>query len=491
MSDLLASDLNEEVALLRNKLADAEATLRAIREGEVDALLVRGGAEDKIFHLGEGSESYRAFMEAMDLGAAAIDENGRLLFVNSGLARLLGAQPDEVVNQGFEGRFGDSASLRLSNLLAGAGSQKQSCQLTLGEGDNQLFLIATATPLPLPFGIGRAITFTDITDRLKAEAAAESERIGRAILASSHEPVIVCDRNGSITRVNPAVTDLLGSSPVGQAFSEAFQMTFGPATGLLSAADFVDVALNGGAITQAECILIQDRRARDLIVSAVPLKARNGETGGCIVTLMDVSERKAIEQRQRLLMRELDHRMKNMLTMVTSISVRTGASATSLADFRVRFGQRLAALAATQTLLATREWAGLSVEELIRAELDPYVSSDSARVTLGNCAFAVTRDASIALGLVFHELVTNAVKYGALSTDAGNVSIRAEKNSDGSVNIIWEEKDGPPVQVPKKVGFGQTIISRGLGSSAAHPTIVSFLPSGLICRLTLCKEALS
>lgn len=485
------SEAAQEIALLRGRLAEAEETLRAIREGEVDALLVRGAGQDQVFHLGDDSATYRAFMEAMDLGAAALDEDGRLLYANSGLAKLFGSSAEALVDSGLEAALGAASAERVASLVAEAARERQTAQITVGDGKDRRHLVVTAAPLPLNFGIGRALTFTDITDRVRAEAAAESERIGRAIMTSSHEPVIVCDADGRITQASPAVLKMLVTSPVGRSFGEAIPITFAPATGLLHAEDLVDVALTGGSVNGVEGTLNDGAEPRDLIVSAAPLRHAGGEVGGCLITLMDVSERKALEKRQTLLMRELDHRMKNMLTMVASISMRTIANSAGLAEFRERFGQRLSALAATQTLLAARAWTSLSLADLIEAELTPYMPAGSKRVVLERLDFQVSRDAAVALGLVFHELVTNAVKYGALSGEAGQVQVSAVRLDDGTTELVWRETGGPAVRAPEKIGFGQTVIARGLGSSAARPTAVEFAASGLICQMTLSRDALA
>jgi two-component sensor histidine kinase len=155
--------------------------------------------------------------------------------------------------------------------------------------------------------------------------------------------------------------------------------------------------------------------------------------------------------------------------------------------FRTAFGRRLEALAATHTLLAGDVWNGLTLEDLIGAELAPYVTVGSERVQLDGVGVRVVPDAAVALGLILHELVTNAVKYGALCNDTGRISIRAQQNA-GVVEIVWEENGGPPVSPPEKMGFGQTLIARGLGNHGDQATKVEFRPEGLVCRMYVNME---
>lgn len=102
----------------------------------------------------------------------------------------------------------------------------------------------------------------------------------------------------------------------------------------------------------------------------------------------------------------------------------------------------------------------------------------------------VSRDAAVALGLVFHELVANAVKYGAFSNESGRVSIRAQRLEGGGLEILWEEAEGPPVSPPARRGFGETVIARGLGQFAGGGTTVDYRPEGVTCRMLLTAESL-
>ncbi|MDO9713608.1 HWE histidine kinase domain-containing protein [Paracraurococcus lichenis] len=482
------SAARDEVAELRQRLAEAEETLRAIREGEVDALVVGGAEQPQVFRLDSG-ESFRAFMEAMDLGAAALDAERRPIYANAALETLLGCPADTLQREGLLAVLGPAAA-KVQMLLDSATSGKMTAQVGLVVGGRARHVVVTAAPLHLAFAEGFALTFTDITDRVEAAAAEESERIGRAVMASANEAVLVCDEAGRITHASPAVSRIQEASPVGRAFEEAFPLVFAPGAAAMGAEDLVAIAAGGSSVRGIEASLQVGGRALELVINAAPLHGPGGRVHGCILTLVDLTERKALEKRQTLLMGELDHRMKNMLALVLAISSRTLAAAKDLADFRARFTQRISALSATQNLLAEKSWTGLTVEELICAELAPYVAPRGPRVTLAGLAEQVTRDAAVSLGLVLHELTTNAVKYGALSNDAGRVTVTGTRQPDGSFALTWQEEGGPPVAPPRHHGFGQSVIARGLGQASGSAK-VEFRPDGVLCRITLASSGLA
>lgn len=468
-------------AELRRRLAEAEATLHAIREGEVDALVVRGPSEDQVFALG-GENSYRAFMEAMDIGAAAVDASGNLIYANRALQDLLGVAAQELQQAELNQLLGSSGELVIRRLLDQSIEDRRSAQLMLQTSAGERHIEVSAAPLRLAFGQGYALTFTDVTERVETATASENERIARALLASSNEAVVVCNGLGIITQANAKVRQFHDGSSIGKKFNQAFPFSFAVSSGLIDGADLVEVALSGSSVRAVEATLVSNERTRTVLVSAGPLRSADQAIGGCIIAFDDISERKAAERKQLLLMRELTHRVKNTLTLVLSIANRTAAGANGLGDFRTAFARRLEALAATHNLLAEDFSSGLTIEEIAAAELSPYVTVGSDRVTFENLDYRLSSDAAVTLGLVLHELATNAVKYGALSNERGSISLSA-RASGPAVEIVWRETGGPPVLPPSRHGFGQTLILRGLGQNGASATTLDYLPEGVLCRM--------
>lgn len=474
--------LSRDELLIR--LEEAEETLRAIREGEIDAVVVKGGTTEQVFTLEGGEQSFRAFMEAMDLGAAAFDAEGQLVYANQALCRLLGQPVHALKDHGLTGLLDavSQATLRRLQALALQSLQSAEIHIRLGEVDRSILL--TGAPLQLGVVSGVAITFTDISEREQIAIAQESERLARAILASANEAVIVCDRAGNVTHVNGAALRICAEAPIGRKFDEAISLTFADASELMSGADIVSMAATGTPVQGLEAaVKTASADLTDVLISAAPLIVSGDRTQGCVVTLINLSQRKAAERRQNLLMAELDHRVKNTLAMVMAICARTASHEKTIEDFQKSFAGRIQALAATHTLLADSSWDKLEIRDLLAVELEPYATVSSGRITMEGLDVAVDSKTAVSLGLIFHELTTNAVKYGALSVQQGRLTVRClGLAADGSLSVEWQEQDGPLVTPPTRSGFGQTVISRSLGGGG---TSLEFRPEGVLCRISI------
>lgn len=204
--------------------------------------------------------------------------------------------------------------------------------------------------------------------------------------------------------------------------------------------------------------------------------------------LVDITDLKAAEQRQRLLFDELNHRVKNTLAIVQSLAQHTQRSRPDPQEFTRAFGERIMSLSRAHDLLTRTAWQGASLEEIVRAVLEPF-AAQAGRVAIAGAAVELPASITITLALMLNELATNAAKYGALSTDAGGIDIswtvvppEASGGEEPVVDFIWQERDGPPVAPPKHRGFG----SRLLAASAQQikgELDARFTPEGLRCRI--------
>jgi two-component sensor histidine kinase len=209
---------------------------------------------------------------------------------------------------------------------------------------------------------------------------------------------------------------------------------------------------------------------------------------GCVVTMADLTARKRAEERQLLLMAELDHRVKNTLTTVLAICSRTLSGHQTLDSFKAAFEGRIRALAETHNLLSQNRWLGVSLRQVLEVELAPYVDGSSERVAYPADDVLLTPRAALGLGLVFHELVTNAVKYGAFVTETGKVDCTWEQLNDMDgprLRIVWREDSGRPIPPPTRRGFGRTIVELGLSFELGGSAELEFLPNGVVCRMDL------
>ena len=180
-------------------------------------------------------------------------------------------------------------------------------------------------------------------------------------------------------------------------------------------------------------------------------------------------------------MREVNHRAKNMLSLVHAIARQTAAREPE--DFIGCFTERLQALSANQDLLIRNEWHGVEIEDLVHAQLAHFADLVGSRIAVHGAKLRLKAASAQAVGLALHELATNAGKYGALSTDKGRVDVCWGSDGD-TLTMSWTECEGPPVFAPKRRGFGTIVMETMAARSVDGKIDLDYAPSGLTWRLT-------
>ena len=183
------------------------------------------------------------------------------------------------------------------------------------------------------------------------------------------------------------------------------------------------------------------------------------------------------------LTRELNHRVKNTLANVLSIVSLTKRRASGLEDFAESLTSRIRALSATHDLLAQSDWSNAPIAEIVRSELAPYLQSSEGHVQMSGPAISLAPNDALSLGLAIHELATNAAKYGALSTPEGRIAVTWHQVSPEVAELHWRESGGPPVQEPKRRGFGRDLIEKIVAHELRSKVELHFKPEGVECRL--------
>lgn len=218
------------------------------------------------------------------------------------------------------------------------------------------------------------------------------------------------------------------------------------------------------------------------LLRILPYRTPDSSVDGSLVTFVDVTRIVQAEQHQRLLVDELNHRVKNMLTVVISLATQTLRRAGSLEEFSGVFLGRVHALTAAYTLLSRESWSGVQLEEIVTEELRPFMAGERAIIRVEGPPVPLDPRGALALGMAIHELATNAAKYGALSVPEGDVAVTwtMERHGDGEHLVLdWTEQNGPPVTAPTKLGFGTTLIERGLAHDLSGEARIEFLPGGV------------
>jgi PAS domain S-box-containing protein len=200
-----------------------------------------------------------------------------------------------------------------------------------------------------------------------------------------------------------------------------------------------------------------------------------------LVVVRDITERKRADAHLQMLMREVNHRAKNILSVVQAIAHQTVAS--SLDEFIARFSERIQSLSASHSLLVRSAWKNVPLTELVRLQLAHFGDLLDNRIALSGPDLRITAPAAHTMGLALHELATNAGKYGALSTATGHVDIRWHVDGDRFA-MSWTERDGPPVTPPEQHGFGTMVIDSLVKQSLGGEVQLDFAPAGVAWRVT-------
>jgi PAS domain S-box-containing protein len=223
----------------------------------------------------------------------------------------------------------------------------------------------------------------------------------------------------------------------------------------------------------------------------VAVRDEDGAIREWVGVCIDISQRKLAEERQTLLMAELDHRVRNILASIQSMVSLTRRSATTIKEYAEALHGRIAAMARTHDLLTRARWSGAGLEQIVRDELQPY-DPDGHVVTLNGALDCILRPRqALNFALVLHELVTNAAKYGALSAPDGRITVSwnvERRGAERYLCILWQESGGPAVSRPGRRGFGSTLIENALRAEPDSDVRLDFDPAGVRCAITLRLE---
>jgi PAS domain S-box-containing protein len=478
-----------EVVDLRQRLADAEETLRAIYQGEVDALVVRGPDGPQIFTLRGAQEPYRILVERMHEGALTLSTDGLVLYSNRHFATLIGRPLEQIVGRPLAEFVPATDVAVLKGLLSDGVRWSVRRELTLQGGDGLIPTLAAASPLIDDESSTVLLIVTDLTAQKHSEEIAAAEQFARSILEQATDAVLVCNRAGRITHASWAADRLFGQPLNGQIAWHTLPLHLGTAElggaeeQATSVQRLVHEALAGKSIHRLEASLDQPGRPRQhFLVRAGPLRDRAGEPIGCILTLTDITARKQAEVHQTMLVAELNHRVKNILAVVQSVASQTVASSPSVGQFRTAFEGRLRAISLAHDILTQLRWGQVDLGHLVERSLAPY--RGGARVAWSGPTLLLAAQSVVSLAMVLHELSTNAAKYGAFSNGGGRVEIDWRRLDGQMAELSWSEHGGPALAGEPVPGFGNKLISRVMSYDLQGSARMRYEPEGFRCRLT-------
>jgi PAS domain S-box-containing protein len=434
---------------------------------------------------------FRATFDHAAIGIAHIAPDGIWLRVNGTLCRILGYAADELLTKSLQDvTYSDdlAADLARVQLVREGKIDSYEIEKRLLRKDGAI-IWARKT-----FGCVRkedgsidyfVSVIEDISARKQAEKELrESEERFRSSLLQSPLPILLFDDREQILVISESWLEQSGY--LREELHRVEDWTtraYGERSGeVLERIRQVIIMSTEPEVRSAELMIhTKDGRERRWSFISSPLAVQGGGPQLFICVAEDVTDQKAHEEQVHLLMREINHRAKNMLSLVQAIARQTAARDTG--DFIERFTERIQALAANQDLLVQNEWQGVDVGDLVRAQLAHFADLVGSRITVHGPPVRLNAAAAQAIGLALHELATNAGKYGALSVDAGRVDVCWRLDGDAFA-MSWTECDGPRVSPPKRRGFGSTVVDSMVKQTVNGAVRLDYGSSGIVWNLS-------
>jgi two-component sensor histidine kinase len=313
-------------------------------------------------------------------------------------------------------------------------------------------------------------------------------RFLRAVLAASDDCIKVLDLQGRIGFMSEGG---LRGLEIGdfEPIRGTFWVDLWDGAGKLEAQAALAAAQAGGNARFQGTAATAAGNLRYWDVQVSPIIAADGKPEAILSVSRDITQLHAVEERHRLLAGELNHRIKNLLAMVSGIVNQSLRGSDEPLDLvKRRLSDRLQALAAAQDVLMMASRHGAELKQLVEVVLSPHRSGE--RIDADGPSVTLSSKCALAMALALHELGTNAVKYGALSQDGGHVDV-SWSNQDGEFHFRWQESGGPHVTAPQRRGFGSQMIEKVLGSYLGGTAKIDFAPAGIVLSLDAPTAALA
>ncbi|WP_434591323.1 PAS domain S-box protein [Pseudomonas sp. R4-83] len=445
----------------------------------------------------ESDDRLAATYEAATIGIAEAGEDGRLLRVNDALCTMLGRSREQLLAMTFfDYTHPDSVeqdrelyARQVAGNLDNYVLRKRAMKL-----DGQpLYLDIHSSSVRAPDGRFRygVRVIQDVTLARKTEnRLRESERHMRNLLEALPAATYTTDAEGRITFYNRAAVELSGRTPqLGELWCVTWKLFNTDGSYLPHDQCPMAVALKENRpIRGVEAIAERPDGTRvPFTPYPTPLHDADGNLVGAINMLVDITERKQAEDRQKNLIDELNHRVKNTLTTVQSLAAQTARNAKDANDGYTRFEARLLALSRAHDLLTKRHWGLTPLDLLAHEVLMPIFGQEPGRVVITGDAFNVDSRVALNLTMTLNELAINALKYGAMSTERGTLSVRwsvQPKPNGALLSLDWREQGGPPVFTPEREGLGSRLMKRCIERDLGGSFELDFSREGVRCRFS-------
>lgn len=452
----------------------------------------------------ESEERLAATYEAATVGIAESDEAGRLVRVNDAICNMLGRSREQLLNVNFldythEDDSPEEAKSYDRQVRGEVPSYSLRKRARKPDGTIVYLDVYSSS---VRDSTGRFLygvrIVQDVTESKRMEdRIRESEQHLRDLMEALPAAVYTTDSNGRITFFNKACIEMAGRTPqIGDEWCVTWRLYTAEGAPLPHDQCPMAVALKEDRVVRGVEAMAErpDGTFVPFIPYPTPLHDSQGKLIGAINMLVDITERKQAENRQRTLIDELNHRVKNTLATVQSLAMQTARHSNSLQDFGQRYEKRLMGLARAHDLLTKQHWENAPLDSLVREVLAPAAGGFRERMQIeGPTTVSLNPRAALSVTMALNELMTNAAKYGALSTETGAVALRWQVGEKAGrptlLELTWKERGGPPVEAPIRRGFGTRLIERCIERDLSGEFDLAFEPDGLLCRMTFrCGE---
>lgn len=436
--------------------------------------------------LARNEARFRSVFEQSAVGFEQVALDGRYMGVNERLCKLLGYTREECLSKTFKILTHPDDWRAEEDLIASLTKNElphyELEKRLIAKDGTPKWVRVTSSMVRDEYGepLHRISVIEDVTERRRAREAAA--RLG-AIVQASQDAMISASLDGIIETWNPGAESLFGY-PEAEIVGQSLDLLV-PADRKQELRVKLETAAQGKILKVETVRLHKDGTPIDVTSTASPIMTAKGIVSSLSVTMEDIRERKGREAQVLLLNRELAHRVKNTLAVIQSIASQTLRSTPGPEEFRIAFQGRLQALAAANDLLIQTNWQGSELSDFVSRQLAPLMPRTPRKLVKTGPVVRLPPDFLIPIGLALHELGTNAVKYGAWSTDTGQVQVTwsIERTGDERRLVLtWTEAGGPPVSPPVRRGFGTTIIERGIPNATIERT---FATTGVVCKIDI------
>ncbi len=437
---------------------------------------------------GVAQRQLTAIVESSADAIVSKDLNGIVVTWNQGAERVFGYTADEMIGQSITKLIPEDHLDEEPEILARIrrGDRVEHFETIRRRKDGTMIDISlTISPVKDERGIivGASKIARDITEAKRAENALRAREAELEMVARMTPLALArCSRDLTYLFVNRAAAALMNTTPEGIVGRKIADVMGSNAFAVIK--PYIDRVLTGETV-EYEAEVPYPAGRRWMLVNYSPDRDTAGAVVGWFASVLDISERKRAEEHRKLLIDELNHRVRNTLAVVQGIAHQTFKDQADPGHSKAAFEGRLMALARAHSLLTRTHWESASLRDVVSDACD-VEGPLGDRVSISGPDVTLQPKQALSIAMALHELRTNALKYGALSNDAGRIDVRwsVEGADPRTLTLTWREEGGPRVEPPARRGYGSAMIERALAHELSGEATLDYRPEGVVCTIS-------